>query len=169
MKISAPNLYQRAGNWVCLLSDDSVIDFPSTGEEDTMRAVIYMTPDGVMHSTSRGRWEEQFNQMPYYDGDEDSVLQMIRRTNPGDSSLDFLSAMESWHESEMGITGHMLELAVAATALQCSPAAVVNGLNRGQDARVRISTEDLQNIVQTYDVERVPEPHAFTFIIRKVR
>ena len=163
MKISAPNLYLEADNWACLLSDSSVIDLPGEAG-DTEDAVIYMTPDGVMHSTTRGRWAEEWNQMPYYEGEDSDVLAMIRRTNPGDSSLDFLTAMESWHESEMGITGHMLELAVAATAVKLD-----DRPESTSEYHIRISTEDLQNIAQSYETERVPEPHAFTFVIRKVR
>src|SRR5690606_9307707 len=95
---------------------------------------------------------------------DEQVLMMVRRANPGDVDFDFLRVFESWHESEMGITGHMLELAVAAVMEKWGEAV---GVPMDEGAEITISTEDLQRVVQTYEIERVPIPHGFTFRITR--
>lgn len=163
MTITVNNLYEHAdGGFYCILSDAAPMKCPVTG--DWLDGVIYMGTDGVMRSTSRARWDERFNPVAEYTGDDEQVIMMVRRANPGNTDFDFLRVFESWHESEMGITGHMLELAVAATVEKY----VWQGDGLPPEAvEVTISTEDLQRVVQTYEVERVPIPHGFTFRISK--
>lgn len=91
-------------------------------------------------------------------------MAMVRRSNPGDSDLDFIRVFESWHESEINITGNMLELAVAATIKQLAPSLLVDS---PEGTSLTIQTSDLQDVLQNYEVERVPEPHGFRFVMRK--
>ena len=174
MTIAVENLYEHAdGGFYCILSDAAPMKCPATG--DWLDGVIYMGTDGVMRSTSRARWDERFNPVAEYSGDDEQVLMMVRRANPGNVDFDFLRVFESWHESEMGITGHMLELAVVATVELAANSKIGYEIERErpQDgfeiktAELTILTEDLQRIVQTYEIERVPIPHGFTFRISK--
>lgn len=161
MSIKVENLYEHAdGGFYCILSDAAPMKCPVTG--DWLDGVIYMGTDGVMRSTSRARWDERFSPVADYAGDDEQVLMMVRRANPGNVDFDFLRVFESWHESEMGITGHMLELAVAAAMEKLIPE-----MADGKPTSLTITTEDLQRVVQTYEIERVPEPHGFTFFVRK--
>lgn len=163
MTIQVNNLYQHAdGGFYCILSDAAPMKCPVTG--DWLDGVIYMGTDGVMRSTSRARWDERFAPVAEYTGDDEQVLMMVRRANPGNVDFDFLRVFESWHESEMGITGHMLELAVAAVMEKWGEAV---GVPLDEGAELTILTEDLQRVVQTYEIERVPIPHGFTFRISK--
>lgn len=158
MKIKVDNLFHHAdGGFYCLLSDSAPMKCPVTG--DWLDGVIYTGIDGVMRSTSRARWDERFSPVAEYTGDDEQVLMMIRRTNPGSADFDFLRVFESWHESEMGITGHMLELAVATAMDKLCNWSV----DQSAPAELTILTEDLQRVLQTYEVERVPIPHGFTF------
>ena len=155
MSIKVENLYEHAdGGFYCILSDAAPMKCPVTG--DWLDGVIYMGTDGVMRSTSRARWDERFSPVADYTGDDEQVIMMVRRANPGNVDFDFLRVFESWHESEMSITGHMLELAVAAAMEKL-----------GGVTELTITTEDLQRIVQTYEVERVPIPHGFTFRVSR--
>lgn len=165
MSITVNNLYEHAdGGFYCILSDAAPMKCPVTG--DWLDGVIYMGTDGVMRSTSRARWDERFAPVAEYTGDDEQVLMMVRRANPGNMDFDFLRVFESWHESEMGITGHMLELAVAAAMEKLCNWSV----DDANPAELTISTEDLQRVVQTYEIERVPIPHGFTFrVTRPVR
>lgn len=165
MTIRVENLYEHAdGGFYCLLSDAAPMKCPVTG--DWLDGVIYMGTDGIMRSTSRARWDERFSPVAEYAGDDEQVLMMVRRANPGNVDFDFLRVFESWHESEMGITGHMLELAVAAAMEKLCNWSV----DDANPAELTISTEDLQRVVQTYEIERVPIPHGFTFrVTRPVR
>ena len=165
MSIKVENLYEHAdGGFYCILSDAAPMKCPVTG--DWLDGVIYMGTDGVMRSTSRARWDERFAPVAEYTGDDEQVLMMVRRANPGSMDFDFLRVFESWHESEMGITGHMLELAVAAAMEKLCNWSV----DDANPAELTISTEDLQRVVQTYEIERVPIPHGFTFrVTRPVR
>jgi hypothetical protein len=163
MTIKVNNLYEHAdGGFYCILSDAAPMKCPVTG--DWLDGVIYMGTDGVMRSTSRARWDERFSPVAEYAGDDEQVLMMVRRANPGDVDFDFLRVFESWHESEMGITGHMLELAVAATILKMIEKLAPSEVSHQS---LTITTEDLQHVVQTYEIERVPIPHGFTFVMRK--
>lgn len=163
MTIKVENLYEHAdGGFYCILSDAAPMKCPVTG--DWLDGVIYMGTDGVMRSTSRTRWDERFSPVAEYTGDDEQVLMMVRRANPGNMDFDFLRVFESWHESEMGITGHMLELAVAAVMEKWGEAV---GVPMTEGAELTILTEDLQRIVQTYEIERVPIPHGFTFRVSK--
>lgn len=160
MTIKVNNLYEHAdGGFYCILSDATPGKDDATGE--WREGVTYMGTDGVMRWTSRARWDERFKPVAEYDGDDEQVLMMVRRANPGKMEFDFLRVFESWHESEMSITGHMLELAVAAAVEQLDPAV------GERPVEITISTEDLQRVVQIYEIERVPIPHAFTFRITK--
>jgi hypothetical protein len=172
MSIKVENLYEHAdGGFYCILSDAAPYKDRTTG--DWLDGVIYMGTDGVMRSTTRERWDERFSPVADYTGDDEQVLMMVRRANPGNVDFDFLRVFESWHESEMGITGHMLELAVGAAI----ESFVWGGAERSHvdfpDSRkikeytLTIKTEDLQRVVQNYEIERVPIPHGFTFVMRK--
>lgn len=181
MKLVVENLYEHAdGGIYCLLSEDAPYKDNATG--DWLDGVIYMSTDGRMRSTTRGRWVERFTQIPYYDGEDEAVINMIRRCNPGDLDLDFMRIFESWHKSEMDITGHMLELAVGATLERASSVWWVESnaprveriWDKTDPANPRhigieltIRTEDLQRVAQNYEIERVPEPHGFKFVMRK--
>lgn len=170
MTIQVSNLYEHPdGGYYCLLSDANPGKDPTTG--DWVPGVIYMGTDGVMRWTSRSRWDERFTPVAEYTGDDEQVLMMVRRANPGEPSFDFLRVFESWHESEMGITGHMLELAVAVTVERFASLypALPDGVQDPDKLRFTIRTEDLQRIVQTYEIERVPIPHGFTFQITKAK
>lgn len=161
MSIKVENLYEHAdGGFYCILSDAAPYKDRTTG--DWLDGVIYMGTDGVMRSTTRERWDERFSPVAEYTGDDEQVLMMVRRANPGNVDFDFLRVFESWHESEMGITGHMLELAVAAAMEKLIPE-----MADGKPTLLTITTEDLQRVVQTYEVERVPQPHGFTFCVTK--
>jgi hypothetical protein len=176
MAIKVNNLYQHAdGGLYCLLSDDAALKEP-TPVGIWHDAVIYTGVDGKLCATSRARWQERFSPVAEYTGDDEQVLQMIRRTNPGSTDFDFVKVFEAWHESEIGITGHMLELAVAAAVekyewprgLDAAPSRYPGGPDlETQSVEITIMTEDLQRVVQTYEVERVPIPHGFTFRITK--
>lgn len=176
MGIQVKNLYEHAdGGFYCLLSDAVPMKCPVTG--DWLDGVIYMGTDETMRSTSRARWNERFLPVADYNGDDEQVLMMVRRANPGNVDFDFLRVFESWHESEMGITGHMLELAVAAAVEKTVWPRETNriSIQPGEafddhvGAELTISTEDLQRVVQTYEIERVPIPHGFTFRITKAK
>jgi hypothetical protein len=166
MKIHVDNLYLHAdGGYYCLLIDDAPMKHPDTGE--WIPGVIYVGTDGQSRSTSRARWDERFSPVAEYDGDtaeDDEVVVMIRRCNPGDSDLDFIRVFESWHESEINITGNMLELAVAAAMHQLLPATLVDS---AEGTSLIITTQDLQEVAQNYEIERIPTPHGFQFRVRK--
>lgn len=171
------NLFMHAdGDLYCLLNGDTSLKEP-TPVGLWHDAVIYMGTDMLMRSTLRSRWDERFSPVAEYHGSDEAVLRMIRRANPGAIDLDFVRTFEAWHESEIGITGHMLELAVAAAIERFvwehdplhTPAKVFVGGHTGDPVEVAmvISTADLQRIVQNYEIERVPEPHGFRFVMRK--
>lgn len=167
MKID--NLYQHAdGGFYCLLSNDAPMKHPDS--EDWIKGVIYTGTDGQMRSTTLARWKVRFKKVAEYAENDETVLNMIRRCNPGDSELDFLRVFESWHESEMGITGHMLELAVGAAMVKMAAAMNWNledRLDMKEGFALTITTADLQRVVQNYEIERVPEAHGFKFVMRK--
>lgn len=174
MTITVNNLYEHAdGGFYCILSDAAPMKCPVTG--NWLDGVIYMGTDGVMRSTSRARWDERFSPVAEYTGDDEQVLMMVRRANPGSMDFDFLRVFESWHESEMSITGHMLELAVAAAvekyewpgSLFAAPSRIGPEGGPPEQVEITIMTEDLQRVVQTYEIERVPIPHGFTFRMSK--
>ena len=161
--MKADNLYLHAdGGHYCLLSPSAPMKHPDSGE--WLPGVIYTGTDGEMRSTTKDRWADRFSPVAEYTGDDESVMQMIRRCNPGDRDLDFVAVFESWHESEIGITGHMLELAVGAAMERL---AGIDTTKPEVEMRLTITTEDLQRVVQNYEIERVPEPHGFTFVMRK--
>ena len=152
--IRVPNLYRHDdGGLYCLLSEDAPMKCPVTG--DWLPGVIYIADDGRMRSTTRARWDDRFSPVAAIHEDKltESQMAMIRRTNPGDLDLDFLKVLESWHEAEMGITGHALELAVVAT---------MHKISGGTDRQVTITAADLRHALESYDVERVPVPNGFT-------
>lgn len=171
--IRVDNLYRHEdGSLYCLLSPEAPMKCPVTAE--WIPGVIYTGPDGLMRSTSRDRWDRRFApvaEIAEKDLDE-SQLMMIRRCNPGNQDFDFIRVFESWHESEMSITGHMLELAVAAAVEKFAwrnepPKTLVWEKNDLQITEITIMTEDLQRVLQTYEIERVPIPHGFTFRMSK--
>lgn len=167
MSIKVENLYEHAdGGFYCILSDAAPMKCPVTG--NWLDGVIYMGTDGVMRSTSRARWDERFAPVAEYTGDDEQVLMMVRRANPGNMDFDFLRVFESWHESEMGITGHMLELAVAATVERFANVFPASPIEFGRGSwSLTITTEDLQRVAQNYEIERIPEGRGFRFVMRK--
>lgn len=171
--MSVDNLYQHAdGDFYCLLSEDAPMKHPDSG--DWLPGVIYTGTDNQMRSTTRARWDERFVAVAEYTGDDESVMSMIRRCNPGNTDFDFVRVFESWHESEMNITGSMLELAVAATLERThldphkgKPIFLVPNERHYDSVKLTITTEDLQRVLQTYDITKEAIPHGFVFHIRK--
>ena len=164
--IRVPNLYRHAdGGVYCLLSSESPMKHPDSG--DWIDGVIYTGCDGVLRSTSRVRWGERFRQVAEITEAEltEAQLQMVRRSNPGElsSGFNFTEVLESWTESETGVVGHMLELAIAATLVKAYQRAYDKPL---RTADVTLMTSDLQTLLQTYEVERVPIPHGFIVKVR---
>lgn len=172
--MSIDNLYLHAdGGYYCLLSDDAALKNPG-GEGAWIDAVIYTGVDQKMRSTTKVRWEARFEPVAEYTGDDEAVMSMIRRCNPGNTDFDFIRVFESWHESEMNITASMLELAVAATVEQFTwsdrPSGRKNIIFEGKRPAVvelTIKTEDLQRVLQNYEITKTAIPHGFTFAIRK--
>lgn len=167
--MKADNIYEHAdGGFYCLLAAEAPMKHPVSGE--WVPGVIYTGPDGLMRSTTRERWDERFDPVAEYTGDDESIMDMIRRCNPGNRDFDFVRVFEAWHESEINITGSMLELAVAATVELL--ARDRGGIDLDEDgglrgAQITIKTEDLQRVLQTYEIEKVAVPHGFVFQIRK--
>lgn len=171
MRLSVDNLYEHAdGGFYCLLAPEAPMKHPVSGE--WVPGVVYTGTDGLMRSTTRERWDERFEPVAEYAGDDESVVMMIRRCNPGNSDFDFIRVFESWHESELSITSAMLELAVAAVLRKWQ-----DSVNPGWDtemgqpgkAEITIRTEDLQSALQTFDIKRVPIPHGFIISITRDR
>lgn len=163
--IRVDNLYRHEdGGLYCLMIPDAPMKHPDSGE--WIPGVIYLGKDGQARSTSRARWDDRFTQVSAIHEDklDADEMAMVRRSNPGDSDLDFIRVFESWHESEINITGNMLELAVAATIKQLAPSLLVDS---PEGTSLTIQTSDLQDVLQNYEVERVPEPHGFRFVMRK--
>ena len=157
------NLYQHADDgYYCLLSDDAPMKCPVSG--DWLPGVIYMGTDGKMRSTTQKRWKDRFDPVAAYYGDDEAVKAMIRRANPGESDFNFIRVFESWSEHEMNMTGHMIELAVGAAMEKWAEAI---GVPITDGFALTITTEDLQRVVQNYEIERIPEPHGFTFRMSK--
>jgi hypothetical protein len=148
------------GGYYCLLIEDA--DYKSESGE-WVPGVVYIGTDGRVRTTARERWDDRFTAMLVNEealsGMAEDVQSMVRRANPGDHDLDFVRVFEAWHESEINLTGNMLELAVGAAMMKHAPDA--QGIN------LTITTEDLQQVLQNYEVEKVPEPHGFTFKLRK--
>lgn len=163
--IRVDNLYRHAdGGLYCLLSDDAPMKCPVTG--DWLDGVIYTGEDGRLRSTSRARWGERFfpvAEVPESDLSE-AQMEMVRRANPGDLDLDWRKVFESWHEVEIGINGHALELAVAATVLKMYDKLCPGEVSRQE---LTILSSDLQSVLETYEIERVPVPHGFTIRLSK--
>jgi hypothetical protein len=173
--IRADNLFEHVdGGHYCLLIPNAPMKNPATGE--WVPGVVYTGPDGVIRSTSQERWDERFTPVAEVSPNDlnEAELMMVRRSNPGDVDFDFLRVFESWHESEMGVTGHMLELAVAAAVQKYEwPGHLVEAPARfgpegdPESVEITITTEDLQRVVQTYEIERVPVSHGFTIRIKR--
>lgn len=166
MKIIVNNLYEHPEHGLfCLMVEDTDLRSPHSGAWHD--AVIYVGPDGKMHTTTKDHWVRKFTQIPYYSGDDEAVISMIRRTNPGDSDLDFIRIFESWSEAEMDLTGHMLELAVGATILKLFFDKQTEDGAHDPRFSLTISTEDLQRVAQNWEIRRVPQAHSFTFEMEK--
>lgn len=156
MRLTVDNLYEHTdGGFYCLLAAEAPMKHPVSGE--WVPGVVYTGTDGLMRSTTRERWDERFDPVAEYTGDDESVMMMIRRCNPGNTDFDFIRVFESWHESEASITGAMLELAVGV----CLEKLANWSIDSDAPAEITIKTEDLQRVLQTYDIERVPIPHGF--------
>jgi hypothetical protein len=167
--MSLDNLYHHAdGDYYCLLSDDAALKNPA-GEGHWLDAVVYTGTDGKMRATTKDRWNARFTPVAEYTGDDESVMMMIRRCNPGSTDFDFVRVFESWHESEVNITGAMLELAVGACLEHFDGSGGQRLLETDDSISITIKTEDLQRVLQTYDIERVPIPHGFTIRMSRPR
>ena len=157
--IRVDNLYRHEdGGFYCLLSEDTPMKCPVTG--DWLDGVTYLADDGRMRSTTRARWDDRFSPVAAIHEDKltEAQMAMVRRANPGDIDLDWRKVFESWHEAEIGINGHALELAIAA---------VVEKLSDGTDRQVTILASDLQRVLETYEIERVPVQNGFTIRMSK--
>lgn len=170
MTIKVDNLYRHADDGLyCLLSDDVPIKCPETG--NWVDGVVYLAADGRMRATSVDRWNDRFTAVTEIAEDKltEEQMAMVRRANPGSLDFDFVQSMESWHESEMSITGQMLELAVAVVVERFAKLypALPEGTQNPDDMTFTITTEDTQRVLQTYDIERVPVPNGFTFRLTK--
>lgn len=172
--IRVDNLYRHAdGGLYCLLSADTPMKCPVTG--DWIEGVVYLASDGKMRSTSRARWGERFSTVAEIREDEvsEEELAMIRRANPGDLDLDWRKVFESWHEVETGINGHALELAIAATVESFAWGGADRshenfpGSRKIKSYEITILSSDLQRVLETYEIERVPVPHGFTIRLSK--
>lgn len=166
--IRVDNLYRHEdGGLYCLMIPDAPMKHPDSGE--WIPGVIYLGKDGQARSTSRARWDDRFTQVSAIHEDklDADEMAMVRRSNPGDSDLDFVRVFESWHESEINITGNMLELAVAAVIEKLYFDKQTEDGIHDPEFRLTIKTEDLQQVLQNYDIQRVPEPHGFQFVMRK--
>lgn len=148
------NLFVHAdGGFYCLIASDA----PMKSHNDWVPGVVYTGVDGIMRSTTRERWDERFYVVQEYLGDDEGVLMMIRRCNPGDRDLDFVRVFESWHETEVNLTSEMLTLAVAAAIIKLKP----------EGDELTIMTSDLHKVSQNYDINKEPIPHGFVFSVRK--
>lgn len=166
MNITVTNLYLHAdGGYYCLLIDDAPMKHPDSGE--WIPGVIYVGADGQSRSTSRARWDDRFTQVQdvHPDNLSEDEMSMVRRANPGDSDLDFVRVFEAWHESEINITGNMLELTVAAAMHQLLPVSLVDG---PEGTSLIITTQDLQDVLQNYEITRTPTPHGFQFKVQRI-
>lgn len=172
--IRVPNLYRHAdGGLYCLLSDDAPMKCPATG--DWIDGVIYTAEDGRLRSTSRARWGERFFPVAEIAESDltESEMAMVRRTNPGDLDLDWRKVFESWHEVETGINGHALELAIGAAMASFYWGGATRSHENEADgwhikaAEITILSSDLQHVLETYEIERVPVPHGFTIRLSK--
>lgn len=159
------NLYEHAdGGFYCLLQDDAALK--NTDEIGAwLDAVIYIGPDGKMRSTTRERWADRFLQVAEYTGDDEATMMMIRRANPGDPDLDFIRVFESWHESEVNLTGEMLSLAVAATLIKNYEAYAQKPMQSGE---LTIMTSDLQDVAANYKISKEPIVHGFIFKVEMI-
>lgn len=170
MSIKVDNLFQHAdGGYYCLITLDGALKEPAD-EGVWYTAAIYTGTDRKLRSTTERRWNKRFSPVAEYTGDDESVIRMIRRTNPGSIDFDFLRVFDSWHQTEMAVTGHALELAVASTVVKL--AAMMNWnlndrLDMAEGLSLDITTEDLQNVLQGYEIERVPIENGFRFEMRK--
>lgn len=164
--MSIDNLYLHAdGGYYCLLSSEAALKNPA-GEGHWLDAVIYTGTDGKMRATTNDRWNARFEQVAEYTGEDKSVMDMIRRCNPGNHDFDFVRVFESWHESEMSITGHMLELVAAAVMVQWTETTGC-AAEWEEPFEITIKTEDLQRVLQGFEIERVPIPHGFVIRLTK--
>lgn len=162
--IRVDNLYRHEdGGLYCLMIPDAPMKHPDSGE--WIAGVIYLGKDGKARSTSRARWDDRFTPVSAIHEDklDADEMAMVRRSNPGDSDLDFIRVFESWHESEINITGNMLELAVAVAIEKLSNWSI----EPGASAALTITTEDLQRVLQNYDIQKIAQPHGFEFIVSK--
>lgn len=167
--IRVPNLYRHAdGGLYCLLSDDVPLKEP-TAVGVWHDGVVYLADDGRMRATTQERWHERFYEVAEIAESEltEAQMAMIRRANPGDPDLDFRSAMESWHEAEIGVQSNMLELTVAVVMSAFAPLAEqIDPDDKTLEMTIRSS--DLQRVLETYEIERVPLEDGFTLRLKKL-
>lgn len=167
------NLYQHKGSllFFCLLSDDVLLmDY---AKDSFKHGVTLLSSEGQMLTVSSVEFDKHFEKVAEYKGDDEAVMSMIRRANPGQSDFDFIRVFESWHESEINITGQMLDLAIAATVEKFvwrnEPPKLMTLAKGGgfSGVSVTIMTEDLQHVLQNYDITRTAVPHGYTITIVK--
>jgi hypothetical protein len=169
--IRVDNLYHHVdGGLYCLLSDDTPLKCPVTG--DWLPGVTYLSPDGKMRSTTQERWADRFDRVAAIPEDKltEEQMAMVRRANPGSLDFDFVQTLESWHESEMAITGQMLELAIAVCAEKMIGDRIEQMAGEGVwsgETEITITADDMQRVLQTYEIERVPIQNGFTVRLKK--
>lgn len=157
------NLYQHAdGGYYCLMLED----VPMKYGEEWIPGVVYVGTDGQFRSTTLSRWKERFAPVAEYTDADVSVLDMIRRTNPGEQDFDFMQVFETWSESEINLAGQMLELAVAAALDRCADGKFTMYMD-AEGYEITIMTADLQRVWQTYDIEKVAIEHGFIFSMHR--
>jgi hypothetical protein len=154
-------VYQHAdgGSYALLVSGIAIKDDATGAWVD---GVLYVgTEDEQIRATSLARWQERFTSYAY-EGDDPAVLAMLKRANLADSGFDFIRVFESWGEREANLTAVLLDLAIAATMHKCG-AAEKNG-----EGEITITTADLRDISQTYEIERSESPQGWTIKLTRL-
>lgn len=171
------NLYEHADEGLYCKITEGVMKDPATG--DWVPSVIYTGPKmpGVLLTTTAERWADRFEQVAGYDGDDEDILAMIRRTNPApDFNMEDIWA--GWHESESAINSELIELAICS-AVAASVFADRNAINwvlkRDGDvtggptrtACISVSPQHLRHILVNYDISRKPGEGDYEIILTR--
>lgn len=168
-KLYLDNLYRQCAEprqLCCLLISDA----RHHEEGNKHSSVVVALPTGdirTMYKDDFEDWYEKIEEIAVADLNEEE-LKMVRRANPGDPDMDFIKVFESWGESEMNMTGHMLELAVGSTMMLIIEAmGWPETLPPDEGFSLTIKTDDMQRFLQNYEVSKLALPHGFTYEIKK--